>query len=137
MAHNLWAYIEDGEIKDGPCALPKSWGNISGFHLLGETAEGRDRLKLLGWLPWDNTPPNFDPETHKATWDGKAFEVKDGIAKPIWNITVRDIAKEEAEQEAALRAELGAIKERLEVLLDKAFDPKTSTIPDCLKNGVF
>lgn len=41
-----YCLVQNGAIIDGPRALPTSWENISGLHLLGA-----DRLKELGWLP--------------------------------------------------------------------------------------
>ena len=42
-----YAYVKDGVIVEGPRALPKSWGNTSGFNLLSQ-----EELFQLGWLPW-------------------------------------------------------------------------------------
>lgn len=42
-----YGYVVNGEIVEGPKALPKSWKNISNFH---NTSEGD--LAGLGWLPW-------------------------------------------------------------------------------------
>jgi len=54
-----YCLIEDGSIIEGPKRLPKSWKNISGFHLLDDS-----RLKEEGWLPFiDNSPPEHDDDT--------------------------------------------------------------------------
>lgn len=53
-----YAYVENGVVVDGPRSLPKSWKNISGLNLLGNT-----ELAQLGWLPWrlvEVTSPGAD-----------------------------------------------------------------------------
>lgn len=42
-----YAYLKDGVVVEGPRALPKTWGNISGFNMLSQ-----EELLNLGWLPW-------------------------------------------------------------------------------------
>ena len=42
-----YAYVKDKVVVEGPRALPKSWGNTSGFNLLSQA-----ELLQLGWLPW-------------------------------------------------------------------------------------
>lgn len=54
-----FVYVEDGKIVSGPRALPTSWRNISGLHLLS-----RPELIALGWLPVEdqNEPANSTAE---------------------------------------------------------------------------
>lgn len=42
-----YAYVQHGQIIDGPRGLPKSWGNTSGFD-----KQTDEELRALGWLPW-------------------------------------------------------------------------------------
>lgn len=44
---NRYALVQEGQIVQGPVALPKNWGNVSGLNKLDNAA-----LKTLGWLPW-------------------------------------------------------------------------------------
>lgn len=113
MEHKLWVYIQDGKITEGPRALPRSWRNISGLHLLGETTEGRANLAAYGWYPWDNTKPNLDFETHKVSWDGASHSIVDSLARPSWTIETRDTEKEKADKIKALLEEKAELKARL------------------------
>jgi len=108
---DLYTYIQDGKIIEGPRPLPKSWGNISGLHLLGKTAEGRDRLKLLGWLPYEDVKPPFDPKAQSLAHDG--YEVKGDKVISNYLVTDRDLEKEKADRVKALLEE----KARIEALL--------------------
>lgn len=42
-----YAYVENGQIVEGPRSLPKSWRNISGLNHMPEPD-----LINIGWLPW-------------------------------------------------------------------------------------
>jgi len=42
-----YAYVQDGQIVNGPTMLPSSWRNVSGFNLLPQ-----EQLVSYGWLPW-------------------------------------------------------------------------------------
>lgn len=42
-----YGYVENNEVKQGPCALPRVWNNISNFDLMTPA-----KLPALGWLPW-------------------------------------------------------------------------------------
>ena len=42
-----YGYVENNEVKQGPCALPRVWNNISNFDLMTPA-----KLPTLGWLPW-------------------------------------------------------------------------------------
>jgi len=42
-----YAYVQDGQIVQGPTGLPKSWRNVSGFNMLPQ-----EQLISYGWLPW-------------------------------------------------------------------------------------
>jgi hypothetical protein len=42
-----YARVENGQVVEGPMALPNSWKNISGLNLLSN-----EQLLSLGWLPW-------------------------------------------------------------------------------------
>jgi hypothetical protein len=42
-----YAYVENGQIVEGPKGLPKAWRNISGFNLQTD-----EQLRAVGWLPW-------------------------------------------------------------------------------------
>ena len=87
----MYAYIQDNKIKKGPCALPKSWRNISGFHRLGDTPEGRERLRSLGWLPVGKSEPVFDPALEYLVPAG--FDIQ--ADKAVWNFEARDKPVEE------------------------------------------
>jgi len=110
---DLYTYIQDGKIIEGPRPLPKSWGNISGLNLLADKSEGVARLKALGWYPWDNTKTAHDAKAEKATWDNKSFEVVDNIAKPVWVIEARDLGQELADKKAALLDEKAELEARM------------------------
>ena len=43
----LYCYIENGQIIEGPRALPRSTPSCSGFDL-----QSNEELKALGWLPY-------------------------------------------------------------------------------------
>lgn len=43
-----YAFVENNVIVKGPTSVPKSWKNITGFHLMSDA-----ELKLHGWLPWN------------------------------------------------------------------------------------
>lgn len=119
MEYKLWVHIQGNEIKKGPCALPVSWGNISGFHLLADMPEGRAKLLSLGWLPYEDVKPLFDPKTQKLVTD--SYEIKDDKVTPKYTVEDRDLKQEDAYRVDALleeKAELEARKVR-EGLLEK------------------
>ncbi|MDY6852012.1 MAG: hypothetical protein SV487_08070 [Thermodesulfobacteriota bacterium] len=82
----MYIHVQDGEIKKGPCALPRSWGRFSGFHFLSETVEGRAMLLSLGWLPVEKNEPAHDPELQYLVPSG--FDIQ--ADKAVWNFEARD-----------------------------------------------
>lgn len=87
----MYAHILDNKIKQGPCALPKSWGHISGLRLLGDTPEGRATLLSLGWLPVEKNEPAFDPALQYLVPAG--FDIQ--ADKVVWNFEAKDREIEE------------------------------------------
>ena len=82
---NLYAHILDGNIKQGPRTLPRSWRNVSGLHHLAKSPEGRERLRSLGWLPVEKNEPGHDPELEYLVPSG--LEVRED--RVVWNFAVR------------------------------------------------
>lgn len=101
----MYFHVTDGEIDEGPRALPAAWKNVSGLDKLNASA-----LKALGWLPQEVvgfTP--FDPETQDRT--GPVNEVQSD--KVVSTYTVAD--KSLADVKAARKAELAALRYEKEI----------------------
>lgn len=49
MNTNIYCYIENNEIVEGPTMLPASWNNISNLNTITDNTV----LKELGWLPFE------------------------------------------------------------------------------------
>ena len=85
----LYFHTENGEVQAGPCPLPRSWKNISGFHHLdGDFA----KLKKHGWLPEELV--GYEPFDQTAqVREGPVFEVMATKVKSVY--TIRDKTKDE------------------------------------------
>ncbi len=57
-----YCLVEGGVIVDGPKDIPKSWKNITGFYKLDNT-----QLKNYGWLPYNNSSPDYNLDTQYLT----------------------------------------------------------------------
>lgn len=55
-----YCLIENGQITQGPGRLPKAWRNVSGLDKASQA-----ELKDYGWLPVNETKPEYDKETHR------------------------------------------------------------------------
>jgi|GEM_PF-3030518 len=86
MENKLWVNIQDGNIKEGPRTLPKSWGRVSGLHHLAATPEGRAMLADLGWLPVEKSEPSWNPALQYLVPAG--FDIQED--KVVWNFEARD-----------------------------------------------
>jgi hypothetical protein len=64
-----YCLISDGKITQGPCFLPPSFNNISGFHNLSN-----EDLATYGWLPFE-VNENNDEENFKQV--GSVIEITD------------------------------------------------------------
>jgi len=63
FAAEKYCYTEQGAVVEGPKKLPNGWRNISGLSS-GTDAE----LKVLGWLPYIDSPPVYDSDTQYLTF---------------------------------------------------------------------
>lgn len=57
-----YCLVEDGQITDGPRRLPSSWRNVSGLDLQDDAG-----LISLGWLPYVDEKPAYNPDTQYLT----------------------------------------------------------------------
>lgn len=112
----LYCYIEEdnvnGQLIDGPRALPESFANVSNFHCLDDAS-----LKSYGWLPYEKVSEN------KAVRVSSSFEVLDD--KVIENIVTRDKSDAEKKQDEDnnISQQWASVRSRRDVLLaesDKA-----------------
>ena len=55
-----YCLIENGQITQGPGRLPRAWRNVSGLDKASQA-----ELKAYGWLPVNETKPEYDKETHR------------------------------------------------------------------------
>ena len=55
-----YCLIENGQITQGPGRLPRAWRNVSGLDKASQA-----ELKDYGWLPVNETKPEYDKETHR------------------------------------------------------------------------
>ena len=112
----LYCYIEEdninGQLIDGPRALPESFANVSNFHCLDDAS-----LKSYGWLPCEKVSEN--KEVHVSS----SFEVLDD--KVIQNVVTRDKSDAEKKQDEDNRIsqQWASVRSRRDALLadsDKA-----------------
>ena len=82
-----YAYVENGVIIKGPCSLPSSWKNISGFNLADE-----ETLLGLGWLPWQLVET---PVGTNQVLDGSTITVE--ATRVVETQRVRDLTAQEIE----------------------------------------
>ncbi len=87
-----YAYVEGGNIVEGPTMLPSSWRNISGLNNLSDA-----ELLPLGWLPWRFV------ETQGDVITGSTIEIKP--TEVVETQTRRAKTQDEIAAEAAQQAE--------------------------------
>jgi len=62
-----YAYVQNGQIIDGPRVLPSAWENITGFDKMD-----LESLLALGWLPWEFIEVPVGPN---QVLDGSTVEI--------------------------------------------------------------
>jgi len=88
MANN-YCYIENGVVVDGPRPLYKSWRNVSGLHLMPD-----EKLKELGWLPWEEVHIDYD---YKLSYrDGYIIDIQ--ADKVIYTNVIKDYTAQQLKQ---------------------------------------
>lgn len=111
-----YAYVQNGQIVEGPRSLPKSWRNISGLNHMAE-----NELVALGWLPWRFVEVEAGPDTvqEPSTVEIKANEiVETQVFRAKTQAEKDDEAQQRAEQNRRDRAE--AYREESDPLFFKA-----------------
>ena len=111
-----YAYVQNGQIVEGPKGLPKAWRNISGLHHMPN-----EELVKLGWLPWRFVEVERGPDTvqEPSTVEIKATEVVETQVFRAMNQEEKDGAiQQQAEQSRRDRAE--AYREESDPLFFKA-----------------
>lgn len=112
-----YAYVKDGKIVEGPKALPKSWGNTSGFNLMSDV-----ELAEIGWLPWrlvEVSSPGADWAATTSTVEIKSTEI---VETQAYRQKTQAEKEEEIrqQQEANKRARALAYKEESDPLFFKS-----------------
>ena len=99
MATN-YCHVVDGEIKEGPRGLPKSWKNVSGLNLSTDA-----ELKALGWLPVDHiqNEPGADQVSDGRTTEVMITKVK--ITEKVRDMTAQEITDRTASALQGIRQE--------------------------------
>lgn len=111
-----YAYVQNGQIVEGPRSLPKSWRNISGLNHMPE-----QDLIAIGWLPWRFVEVEAGPDTvqEPSTVEIKATEVVETqVFRAKTQAEKDDEAQQQAEQNRRDRAE--AYREESDPLFFKA-----------------
>lgn len=90
-----YAYVENGQIVDGPRSLPKAWRNISGLHHLPDS-----ELAKLGWLPWRFVEGERGPDSIQ-----EPSTIQVGATEVVETQVFREKTQTEKDDEAASRAE--------------------------------
>lgn len=104
--------VVDGQIVEGPKALPRAWRNVSGLD-----RAPADKLIELGWYPVVKSEPPFNPATEAL----EASPPVVGAAEVTITFTVRALTQEELDAlkpdprladgtGAVTRAEMNALK---------------------------
>ena len=103
-----YCYVENNEVKKGPCELPKNTENVSNLNVLDNVT-----LKLYGWLPCRTI--NGD----KPVIVGSKFEITDD--EVIETIITRDKTEEEtvADRQIEITEKWREIREQRDLLLFK------------------
>lgn len=85
-----YVLVENGNIIDGPCMLPDSWGNISGLKFLPE-----EKLFPLGWRRYSFVP--WEGDMVRKVTVASTFEIT--ATDCIERQQVREKTQEELDQE--------------------------------------
>ncbi len=80
----LYCRVENNMVVEGPCALPKTWNNISNFPALSD-AEKIAR----GWYPVEGGEPAHDDTTQSLT--GPDLTVKADRVVGTWTVSDRTL----------------------------------------------
>lgn len=112
-----YAYVKDGQVVEGPRALPSAWENTSGFNLLSQ-----EELREKGWLPWILVEvPCPGPEWAFDTPTVVISEIEIVETQTYRLKTQQEIADEAASKaESARRARAEAYKQESDPLFFKA-----------------
>ena len=84
----------------------KNGSTVSGYHLLGE-----DILRDEGWLPLEDSPPEYDEETQYLVQDG--YEILED--KVIKKYRIEEIP--EREEPRDLESEIEELRQIIDILL--------------------
>jgi len=85
-----YCYVEDNKIVRGPILLPKTWNNITNFHLLDQ-----ETVRLYGWLPHTF----IETATEDQIIEGSTFEIFPD------RVVETQISRDPTEEEARQRTE--------------------------------
>jgi len=66
---DVYCYVKNGKVEEGPRHLPKSWGNTSGLRHADDAL-----LKKLGWLPFEEVKVAHNQQTHRR--DGSSIDIQ-------------------------------------------------------------
>ncbi|MBM3365369.1 MAG: hypothetical protein FJY48_06620 [Betaproteobacteria bacterium] len=93
-----YAYIENGQVIDGPRSLPNGWRNVSGLNWLND-----DELRALGWLPVRIDEGAVDEKFVGSTFIIDPYEV---VEVKLWRAyTAEEKAEINTQKAAAVRRE--------------------------------
>ena len=106
--------VINGEIKQ--YKLPKTGTlsdgrTVSGYHLLDE-----EILKQEGWLPLEDNPPEYNPETQYLIFDG--YEILED--KVVKKYRIEDIPEPEEPEPSEidlLKNEIEELKQTIDIML--------------------
>ncbi|MBF0195506.1 MAG: hypothetical protein HQL71_13170 [Magnetococcales bacterium] len=102
-----YCLVENGKIKQGPCALPKNFKSVSGFNLDPGNA------KQYGWLPAVVTKEEFNQETHKQ---GKTIrKIEADLIKIIYPVEALTTSEQQQRVNTAAKQEIENL-EKLQTL---------------------
>ncbi len=82
----LYCRVENNMVVEGPCALPKTWNNISNFPVLSD-AEKIAR----GWYPVEGSEPAHDDTTQSLT--GPDLTVGTDRVTAVWTVVDRTLTE--------------------------------------------
>jgi Phage tail assembly chaperone protein len=77
----IYAYVENGLLKDYCDTLPANWRNVSNFSALYNQPEF---LNNLGWYVINHPQYVYNPETHKL--DNRQFIIDENGVTETWTI---------------------------------------------------
>jgi hypothetical protein len=90
--------VEKNAIVEGPKNLPRNWRHVSGLNI------DLDNAKTLGWLPYSEVKPTFDPATHSL--GVKVIEITEDRVTGVFSVVALDDVSVLLKSNAAIRKEI-------------------------------